>query len=85
MPTKTKIVKIGNSQGVRIPKSLLEQANLSEDVELEVQEGKVIVKSVGAPRAGWAQAFEGMAAAGDDQLLEGDMLENDFDEHAWEW
>lgn len=85
MATKTKIVKIGNSQGVRIPKALLEQANLGEEVELEVQEGKVIVRPTGTPRAGWEKDLAEMAQEGEDQLLEGDVLENDFDEHEWEW
>ena len=85
MATKTKIVKIGNSQGVRIPKALLEQANLGEEVELEVQEGQVIVRPSVAPRAKWEQAFARMATEGEDELLEGDVLESEFDKHEWEW
>ena len=45
MPTvvKTRIVKIGNSQGIRIPKLLLEQSNLGEEVELELEQDQIIV------------------------------------------
>jgi antitoxin MazE len=67
---KTNIVKIGNSQGVRIPKRLLEQANIDKAVELEIQDGRVIIRSASVAREGWEGAFKAMAAAGDDALLD---------------
>lgn len=84
MPTKTKIVKIGNSQGVRIPKALLEQANLGEDVELEVRGDKLIVKPASSPRAGWDKALAEMAQESEDEPLLTEF-ENDWDEDEWEW
>ena len=41
---KTSIVKIGNSQGIRIPKTLLSQTSLSGEVELEVRKDTIIIK-----------------------------------------
>jgi len=67
---KTRIVRIGNSQGVRIPKPLLEQSGLSEDVELEVGPDQIVIRSVRHLREGWREAFEAMAARGDDALLD---------------
>jgi len=61
----TRIVRIGNSQGLRIPKPLLEQAGISDQVELEVADGRISIRPVPRARAGWAELFAAMAAAGD--------------------
>lgn len=82
--TKTKIIKIGNSQGVRIPKLLLDQSNLGDEIELEVQEGRIIIRSAHNPRASWEQQFQLMAEHSDDQML--DLpVPNTWDEEEWEW
>lgn len=69
---KTRIVRIGNSQGVRIPKSLLERSNLIEEVELEARDNQIIIRSSKQPRHAWAEAFRRMAENGNDILLDGD-------------
>lgn len=83
----TKIVKIGNSQGIRIPKALLEQVNLVEatEVELVVKDDQLVVRPIGNPRTGWEGAFARMAEKGDDALLDVDMIEQDWDVRDWEW
>lgn len=81
----TKIVKIGNSKGIRIPKTLLEQANLPEEVELIVEDDRLIIQRVTKARDGWAAAFMQMAHAGEDHLLDDDWIENDWDVEDWEW
>ena len=53
---KTHLVRIGNSRGVRLPKPLIEQAGLSEEVELRVQEGAIIITRARSLRSGWADA-----------------------------
>jgi len=86
MPIRARIIKIGNSQGVRIPKPVLEQAGLRGEVEIEVQAGRIVLKPAAAPRAGWAAAFAAMSRAGDDELLDGgDLLPTLWDEQEWEW
>lgn len=83
---KTRIIKIGNSQGIRLPKLLLEQSDLGEDVELEVDEGQIIVRPAQPARAGWDEAFQRLARQGDDQLLDADaLLPTTFDDEEWEW
>ena len=82
---KSRIIKIGNSHGVRIPKMLLEQLNFTSDVELEVQEAQLIVRATTAARANWAAQFEHMATENDDALLDPNMLLTDWEEHEWEW
>ena len=81
---KTRIVQIGNSHGVRIPKPLLEQTGLSGEVELGVQNGTIVIRAPRKARAGWAEAFKEMARRGDDKLLDPEFA-NDWDEEEWEW
>ena len=66
---KTTIVRIGNSRGIRIPKALLEQCNLQDEVELEVRNDHLAVRPVTKPRSGWADAFRRMHEQRDDLLL----------------
>ena len=67
---KARIVKIGNSQDIRIPKALLEQAGLETDVELDVQPNQIVIRSAHPSRHNWDQRFDAMATQGDGQLLE---------------
>ena len=83
---KTRIVKIGNSQGVRIPKLLLERSNLAEEVELEAEDDRIIIRSTRQPREDWASAFRAMAERGDDELLDKNPLaQTRWDEDEWQW
>ena len=77
-------MKIGNSRGVRIPKSLLEQAGLDEDVELSVVRAGIMIRSASSPREGWAEAAELMRSRDEDALLD-EPLPTDFDETEWTW
>jgi antitoxin MazE len=81
---KTRIIKIGNSKGVRIPKILLDQSDLGEEVELEVYEGRIVIRTARSPREGWEEQFKLMAVHGDDQLLD-PPLSTTWDEEDWEW
>lgn len=65
---RTRIVRIGNSQGVRIPKPLLEQAGLPEDVELHAEDGRIVIAAGRQPRSGWAEAARELRARGEDGL-----------------
>lgn len=83
---KTRVVQIGNSQGIRIPKVLLEQTGLGEEVELEVQENQIVIRSALAPRGGWAKQFQLMAERGEDGLLNPDPVAlTSWDETEWAW
>ncbi len=68
---KTKIIKIGNSKGIRIPKAILEQTELDEVVELEILEDHIIIRPIRKSRQGWNKAFKKMGECKDDQLLVG--------------
>lgn len=82
---KTRIVKIGNSQGIRIPKPVLEQLGFVEEVELEILPDQLIVRLPHLPRQNWEEHFQKMAQAGDDQLLDETVSLSEWDEREWAW
>ena len=84
MATRTRIVRIGNSRGIRVPRALLEQANLREDVELYAEPGRIVVRSAESPRAGWAETARAVRERGEGQLLDPPRPTR-FDEEEWEW
>lgn len=83
---RTRIVQIGNSQGIRIPKLLLEESGLSGEVDVSVQDGTIVIAAASQPRQGWDEAYSRMAAHGDDELLDADAATSGaFDAESWEW
>ncbi len=83
----TKVVKIGNSRGIRIPKSLISQSGLTEEVVLELGNGQIIIKPVSANRENWDSAFKKIAKNKDDVLMELQSLykATSWDKEEWEW
>ncbi len=83
---KTRIVKIGNSLGVRIPKLLLEQSQLADEVEMQANFGEIVIRSVRKTREGWAESFKAMAQNKDDDLIDGEQTTlTTWDETEWQW
>ncbi len=82
---KAKVVRIGNSRGIRIPKVILDQYHINDKVELETKEDCVIIKSSHIAREGWEKEFLKMHESQDDVLMIDDSMINDFDEEDWEW
>ncbi|MGI8843983.1 MAG: AbrB/MazE/SpoVT family DNA-binding domain-containing protein [Gemmatimonadaceae bacterium] len=80
---RSKIVRIGNSQGVRLPKLMIEQAGLAEEVELRVEAGQIVIAAPRKPRAGWAEAAKRAHEAGHDRLEATGATQ--FDQTEWEW
>ena len=76
-----KVVQIGNSKGIRIPKSLLKQYNFKDKVLVDLKEDGLLIKPKKV-RDGWAESFKEMAKNGDDQLILGDF-KNAFDDAEW--
>jgi antitoxin MazE len=81
---RSKVVKIGNSRGIRIPRALLEQAGLADEVEMMVEGDTLIIHSAHSARQGWAARFAEMAGQGDDGMLE-ELLPTQWDEEEWVW
>lgn len=83
---KTRIVKAGDSQGIRISRPLITQTGIGEEVDMLVEENRLVIAPVVRPRAEWAAAFREMARRGDDLLLDGDRhLPTVWEETPWEW
>ncbi|MCD4846986.1 MAG: AbrB/MazE/SpoVT family DNA-binding domain-containing protein [Candidatus Aegiribacteria sp.] len=80
------IIKIGNSRGLRIPKPILEQTGIVEDVELDVENDHIIIRPVSSPRAGWDTAFKTMSEQDDDKLLQvTEDISHSWDDEEWQW
>lgn len=81
---KVNIRKIGNSQGVVIPKPVLAQVGLDGEAEMTVAGDAIILrKPASPPRAGWAEAARRIAQADDDLLRMGEFANADDAENAW--
>ena len=86
MPTvKTKVIRIGNSRGIRIPKVILDQCHINDEVELETKEDCLVIKSAHTAREGWNSAFQKMYENQEDALIIDEAITNEFDEDEWEW
>ena len=81
---KTHLVRIGNSRGVRLPKPLIAEAGLTEEVDLRVQGGAIVIARVTSPRSGWADAARKMRERRGDQLLD-PITPTRFDDEEWQW
>jgi antitoxin MazE len=83
---RTRIIKIGNSRGIRIPKLLLDQFGLSEEVEIAAQLNQLVIRPISHPRDGWEEQCRLMAERGDDKLVD-DMPASltRWDDEEWEW
>ncbi len=81
---RTKIVQIGNSRGIRIPKPMLEQAGLDDEVELEVEEEGLRISAPATARRGWGEAAQLLVDRGEGGLLDNETS-TDFDTAEWTW
>ncbi len=82
---RARVIKIGNSQGLRIPKPILEQTGIMDDVEIEVEKDQIIIRPVTNAREGWDAAFKIMGEQGDDKPLTDDSISNAWDDDEWQW
>jgi len=81
---RTPLVRIGNSRGIRLPKPILEQCGIKDEVELEIENDRLIVRPARQPRSGWSEAFVEMSKRGDDSLLDEETV-SCWDESEWRW
>lgn len=81
---KAQLVRIGNSRGIRLPKTLLQEAQLGDEVELKAEPGCILISRAARPRAGWADAARRMREQNDDRLLD-PPTPTRFDKEEWAW
>ena len=78
---ETSIIKIGNSRGLRLSKTILEKYHIKDKVELILEKEQIILRPVESFRKNWEEKFKKMAENDDDQLLMNDVFEDEnFDE-----
>lgn len=80
---KTKLIQIGNSKGIRIPKHILERLKLKNEIELIIDDetNQIHIRALNVPRKNWEEAFQKMHENGEDELL----IDDGFDLEAWDW
>lgn len=71
------IIKIGNSKGFRLSKTILERYNITDKVEMILENEQIVLRPIAKPRKGWDKAFQKMHENGDDQLLLNDVFEDE--------
>jgi antitoxin MazE len=81
---ETHLFKIGNSQGIRIPKVLLQQVNLTGKLSIDVVDNTLVLRQVSSTRQGWDAAFKQMANNAEDQLLDAAPLSTAWEDE-WQW
>ena len=81
---KARLIRIGNSRGVRLPKPLIEEAGLKDEVEVRVRGGAVVISSPTAVRKGWAEAARKLTQRAEDRLVDTPAATK-FDESDWQW
>lgn len=78
---ETSIIKIGNSKGLRLSKTILEKYHIKDKVELILEKGQIILRPIESPRKNWEEKFKEMANNNDDELIINDVFEDEnFDE-----
>ena len=78
------VIQIGNSKGLRIPKSVLKQCNIKDKVEMEIDDDTIVIKALKKDvRKNWDKAFKNMNDNKDDKLLIDDSVDIEMED--WEW
>jgi antitoxin MazE len=81
---RARLVRIGNSRGIRLPKPIIQEVGLNGEVDVRVRDGAVIIRPAGQPRSGWAEAAKHIRERGEGQLLD-ELTPTRFDEKEWQW
>jgi antitoxin MazE len=82
---KVKLIPIGNSKGIRIPKSVIEACGFGDRIDMRVDRGVVVLAPARGVREGWEADLERMAAAGDDAPIVPGSPQHDWDDKEWRW
>lgn len=83
----TTLIKIGNSQGVRIPKVIIEQAQLiDKKLEFKIVDDGLLIQPVKKPRQGWKEQFDRVSKLKESDYSNQEWLDAPLaDTEEWEW
>jgi len=83
---KTSLIQIGNSKGIRIPNSLIEQYQLSGEIELIPSKSGLLITSSSRPRSNWKGIFKNSTTGQKDSDSSAwRSVLNKFDSEEWSW
>jgi len=81
---KAKLIQIGNSRGVRLPKLLIKEAGLDIEVDIRARKGEIVIRPVRKTRSGWEFAAKRIHEMNADTLLDKETPTT-FDKNDWQW
>jgi len=83
------LIQIGNSQGIRIPKAIIKQANLSgKELEFKIVENGLLIRSIKQPRKDWKEKFEKPFSSKSEDKFDTEWLNaplSSEEDEEWEW
>ena len=74
---KTTVIKVGNSKGIILSKTVLEHYQITDEIEMLMQKDQIVLRPIKKTRVGWDKAFKEMAEQGDDSLLISDVFDDE--------
>lgn len=83
----TTLIRIGNSQGVRIPKAIIEQARLNDkELEFKIIDDGLLIQPLKKPRQGWKKQFEKVQLVNNSNEIDKEWLDAPLvEDEEWEW
>jgi len=78
---KAKVIKVGSSLGLIIPKYVAAEGGfiLGTNLELNLNNGKIVITKRDELRKGWKDAFSKYAKEGEDEMLIPDFVDTEID------
>lgn len=74
---KATVIKVGNSRGIILSKTVLEHYQITDEIEMLMQKDQIVLRPIKKTRVGWDKAFKDMAEQGDDSLLISDVFDDE--------
>jgi antitoxin MazE len=81
---KAKLIQIGNSRGVRLPKPLIMDAGLVDEVDIQLRDGSIVITSTRKLRAGWSESAKLLHDRKQDSPIDSPSM-TQFDKTEWQW
>ncbi|MCP4719282.1 MAG: AbrB/MazE/SpoVT family DNA-binding domain-containing protein [Desulfobacteraceae bacterium] len=83
----TTLIRIGNSQGVRIPKAIIEQAQLeNKELVFKISDDGLLIQPLQKPRKGWKEEFDKILKVEETDSIDQEWLDAQLtDDEDWEW
>jgi antitoxin MazE len=74
---RLKVIQVGNSKGIRIPKTILDEYGIKDEVEVDLKAEGISIKPLNKPRENWKEVMRELHVSGGDELLIPDVFEDE--------